>query len=109
MRRDLQLRPATSAFTLIELLVTIAMIAILAALVLPALSSAKYHGKNAVCKNNLRQIHLAMQTYVSTHDMFPTYWQLQPEPQEWPLMLELPVVYENITVKTRPPFSATRL
>lgn len=50
-------------FTLVELLVVIAVIALLAALVLPALVRAKEAGRGAVCKNNLRQIGLASTTY----------------------------------------------
>jgi prepilin-type N-terminal cleavage/methylation domain-containing protein/prepilin-type processing-associated H-X9-DG protein len=54
---------AHEAFTLIELLAVIAIIGILAALLLPALSRAKESGRSAACLNNLHQTGLALQIY----------------------------------------------
>lgn len=59
-------------FTLIELLVTIAIIAVLASLLLPALASAKERGRRAGCLNNLRQFNLGLIMYGhENHDRLP--------------------------------------
>jgi type II secretory pathway pseudopilin PulG len=55
------------------LLVVIAIISILAVLLLPALSQARRSAKNTVCRNNARQLILAVTTYSVDHDAYPPY------------------------------------
>src|SRR5262245_7572414 len=60
-------RGVRGAFTLIELLCVIAIIAILAAILLPALSQAQARAQRATCINNLRQTGLGLQVFAHDH------------------------------------------
>ena len=76
-------------FTLIELLVVVAVIAILAAMLLPALNRAKVAADSAACKSNLRQLTLAMTMYAQQSSTYPYYlsWPVELEPflgSPWP-------------------------
>lgn len=61
-------------FTLIELLVVIAIIALLIALLVPAVQQAREAARRTECLNNMKQLGLAAQNYLSAHRSFPSGW-----------------------------------
>ena len=63
--------PRRDGFTLIELLVVIAIIAVLVAILLPAVQQAREAARRTQCKNNLKQISLALANYEETYQIYP--------------------------------------
>ncbi|MFO7821881.1 MAG: type II secretion system protein [Lentisphaeria bacterium] len=80
----MQRRSDRKRFTLVELLVVIAVVAILAAMLMPALNRARFRAKEMACANNLKQIGAAANSYADDNDMrYPRNGLLRTEPYRY--------------------------
>jgi prepilin-type N-terminal cleavage/methylation domain-containing protein len=113
LNEPVQKRKPSQAFTLVEMLVVIAIIAVLAALVLPALASAKERARSTQCVDNLHQWGLAYRMYADDHqDFLPRRGQgvqtlaVIDRPDDWfnalPVYFSLPAFQLMVTNSTKP-------
>lgn len=67
-------RPHARGFTLVELLVAVSIVVILVSMAVPAVQQSREAARQRACRNNLRQIGIAMHNYHDVFNAFPTGW-----------------------------------